>query len=111
MAKSACSAALAVVQDKWGRVGNGSNRVIRGGSFNNDAVNMRAAKRNNNTPGNRNANNGGRCLSPVHRPPSSGSRSGDLSTRQWPWTRAPEPGRGQPPRPGRNRKAGVRGEG
>ncbi len=70
MAQSACPAALAVVQEEWGRVGNGSNRVIRGGSFNNEAVNMRSAKRNNNTPGNRNANIGGRCLSPLHRPPS-----------------------------------------
>ena len=110
MANRACSAALAVVQEEWGRVGNGSNRVIRGGSFNNEAVNMRSAKRNNNTPGNRNANIGGRCLSPLHRLLPSGSRSGGPCTRHWPWTRAPGPGRGQPPRPGRNSTTGVSSE-
>ena len=62
------------------RVGSGSNRVKRGGSFNNDAVNMRSAERNNNTPTNRNANIGARCLSPRHRPPPSGSRSGGPRT-------------------------------
>ncbi|MBX2929303.1 MAG: SUMF1/EgtB/PvdO family nonheme iron enzyme [Saprospiraceae bacterium] len=35
-----------------------SNRVNRGGSWNNDARNCRAANRNNNTPTNRNNNVG-----------------------------------------------------
>lgn len=36
-----------------------SNRVLRGGSWNNNASNCRAANRNNNSPGNRNNNNNG----------------------------------------------------
>ncbi|MBI4662919.1 MAG: SUMF1/EgtB/PvdO family nonheme iron enzyme [Verrucomicrobia bacterium] len=36
----------------------GSNRVIRGGSWNNNARNCRSANRNNNTPDNRNNNLG-----------------------------------------------------
>ncbi|MFZ4633714.1 MAG: SUMF1/EgtB/PvdO family nonheme iron enzyme [Saprospiraceae bacterium] len=36
----------------------GSNRVIRGGSWNNDPTNCRVANRNNNTPDNRNNNAG-----------------------------------------------------
>jgi formylglycine-generating enzyme required for sulfatase activity len=36
----------------------GSNRVIRGGSWNNNAINCRTANRNNNTPDNRNNNLG-----------------------------------------------------
>ena len=36
----------------------GSNRVIRGGSWNNNARNVRAAARNWNSPGNRNDNLG-----------------------------------------------------
>ncbi len=36
----------------------GSNRVLRGGSWNNNADNCRVANRNNNTPENRNNNNG-----------------------------------------------------
>ncbi len=36
----------------------GANRVLRGGSWNNNAANCRAANRNNNTPTNRNNNNG-----------------------------------------------------
>lgn len=41
----------------------GSNRVIRGGSWNNDAQNLRAGNRNNNGPGNRNNNVGLRLVS------------------------------------------------
>ncbi len=41
----------------------GSNRVNRGGSWNNNADNVRAANRNNNTPGNRNNNLGFRLSS------------------------------------------------
>ena len=37
---------------------SGSNRVKRGGSWNNDGTNLRSAKRNNNTPGNRKNNIG-----------------------------------------------------
>lgn len=42
----------------------GENRVNRGGSWNNDADNARAANRNNNDPGNRNDNLGFRLLAP-----------------------------------------------
>ncbi|MCP4379008.1 MAG: SUMF1/EgtB/PvdO family nonheme iron enzyme [bacterium] len=42
---------------------SGSNRVIRGGDWNNDAGNCRAAYRNDNDPGNRNDNIGFRLLS------------------------------------------------
>jgi hypothetical protein len=37
--------------------------VLRGGSWNNNAQNVRSANRNNNTPGNRNNNNGFRLAS------------------------------------------------
>ena len=40
-----------------------SNRVNRGGSWNNNARNCRALNRNNNSPGNRNNNLGFRLLS------------------------------------------------
>ncbi|NWG75252.1 MAG: SUMF1/EgtB/PvdO family nonheme iron enzyme [Rubrivivax sp.] len=36
-------------------------RVLRGGSWNNNPDNLRVANRNNNTPDNRNNNNGFRC--------------------------------------------------
>ncbi|MEI6758192.1 MAG: SUMF1/EgtB/PvdO family nonheme iron enzyme [Chlorobium sp.] len=36
----------------------GSNRVLRGGSWNNNARNCRSAYRNNDTPDNRNNNSG-----------------------------------------------------
>ncbi len=39
-------------------VARGSNRVNRGGSWNNDARNCRSSNRNNNTPGNRSNNLG-----------------------------------------------------
>ena len=45
------------------RAATGSNRVIRGGNFNNNAQNVRSANRNNNSPGNRNNNIGVRLLS------------------------------------------------
>jgi len=41
----------------------GSNRVLRGGSWNNSARNCRVSNRNNNSPGNRNNNNGFRLAS------------------------------------------------
>ncbi|MGM9805491.1 MAG: SUMF1/EgtB/PvdO family nonheme iron enzyme [Candidatus Aphodosoma sp.] len=40
----------------------GSNRVNRGGSWNNTAGNCRVANRNNNSPGNRNNNLGFRVV-------------------------------------------------
>ncbi len=42
----------------------GSNRVNRGGSWNNTASNLRAANRNNDDPGKRNSNLGFRLASP-----------------------------------------------
>jgi hypothetical protein len=41
----------------------GSNRVLRGGSWNNTPQNSRVANRNNNTPDNRNNNIGFRVVS------------------------------------------------
>jgi hypothetical protein len=41
----------------------GSNRVNRGGGWNNNAVNCRSANRNRNAPGNRNDNVGFRLVS------------------------------------------------
>ena len=46
----------------------GSNRVIRGGSWNNNAENCRSANRNNNTPDRRNRNIGFRLLSSAQWP-------------------------------------------
>jgi formylglycine-generating enzyme required for sulfatase activity len=40
-------------------------RVLRGGSFNNDTRNLRAANRNRNAPDNRNNNIGFRCVRDV----------------------------------------------
>ena len=40
----------------------GSNRVLRGGSWNNDATNCRVSNRNNNSPDNSNRNNGFRLV-------------------------------------------------
>jgi formylglycine-generating enzyme required for sulfatase activity len=45
------------------KVGRGESRVLRGGSFNNNARNVRAAYRNNDQPDNRNNNNGFRPAS------------------------------------------------
>jgi len=42
-----------------------SNRVMRGGSFNNNATNLLASNRNNNNPTNRNNNIGFRCSKTV----------------------------------------------
>jgi formylglycine-generating enzyme required for sulfatase activity len=43
---------------------SGSNRVNRGGAWNNNAQNVRSANRNNNTPTNRNNNLGLRLVRP-----------------------------------------------
>ena len=40
------------------REASGSNRVMRGGSYNNDAGNCTSSNRNNNAPSNDNNNNG-----------------------------------------------------
>ena len=42
---------------------SGTNRVLRGGSWNNNASNCTVANRNNNNPHNRNNNNGFRVVS------------------------------------------------
>jgi hypothetical protein len=47
----------------------GSNRVLRGGSWNNDPTNCRVANRNNNTPDNRNNNIGFRLANTGKCPP------------------------------------------
>ncbi|MFO0452036.1 MAG: SUMF1/EgtB/PvdO family nonheme iron enzyme [Pseudomonadota bacterium] len=57
-----------------------SRRVLRGGSWNNTAVNARSANRNNNTPDNRNTNIGVRLAStrvpePAWGLPTSGEHS------------------------------------
>ena len=49
----------------YGMSKSGSNRVLRGGSWNNNARNCRVSNRNNNNPDNRNNNNGFR-LALVH---------------------------------------------
>ncbi|MCX7421546.1 MAG: SUMF1/EgtB/PvdO family nonheme iron enzyme [Planctomycetia bacterium] len=43
-------------------MGRRSNRVLRGGSWNNNSRNTRSANRNRNTPDNRNNNNGFRVV-------------------------------------------------
>ena len=42
--------------------GTRGNRVLRGGSWNNNSRNTRSANRNRNTPDNRNNNNGFRVV-------------------------------------------------
>ena len=59
----------------------GSNRVNRGGSWNNNARNCRSANRNNNTPSNRNNNNGFRLSSTV-RPGHAGSHPVEPVSRE-----------------------------
>lgn len=57
---------------------SGSNRMLRGGSWNNNAENLRSAYRNNNGPGNRNQNIGFRLVStfsPKSLPDGRGSRT------------------------------------
>ena len=46
------------VCEKKGMYPQGSHRVYRGGSWNNNARNCRVSNRNNNSPGNRNDNLG-----------------------------------------------------
>ncbi|MBM4164781.1 MAG: RNA-dependent DNA polymerase [Lentisphaerae bacterium] len=58
---------------------SGSNRVKRGGSWNNNARNCRSANRNNNWPDNRNNNIGFRAASTV--PGQAGSHPGSPASR------------------------------
>jgi len=50
--------------------------VLRGGSFTNQALNVRASYRNNNVPANRNINNGFRPASTLPCPNSQGESCG-----------------------------------
>jgi hypothetical protein len=56
----------------------GSNRVQRGGSWNNNPQNCRVANRNNNTPDNRNNNIGFRLLNTGKRTDAAALRPGSL---------------------------------
>ena len=49
-------------------IGQGANRVNRGGSWNNDAAHCSSANRNNNSPDNRNNNIGFRLAPAPPRP-------------------------------------------
>ena len=74
-----------ILKDKENRAtgvgaASGSNRVIRGGSWNNNARNCRSANRNNNNPDNRNNNNGFR-LSSTMRPGHAGSHPVEPASR------------------------------
>ena len=62
---------------------SGSNRVLRGGSWNNNATNCRSANRNRNNPTNTNNNNGFRVVLGAQQ--FSGSES-DPRARRWPST-------------------------
>jgi RNA-directed DNA polymerase len=67
-----------ILKDKQDRAtgegaASGSNRVKRGGSWNNNANNCRSANRNNNNPSNRNNNNGFRLSSTMQSPGLAGS--------------------------------------
>ncbi len=75
---------------------SGSNRVIRGGSWNNDADNCRSAYRNNRSPGNRNNNLGFRLSSTRHPPDGCRPRTPSLCTRHVQPRRARVSGRKAP---------------
>ncbi len=70
-----------------------ADRVLRGGSWANEARNLHAAIRNRNRAGNRNQNIGFRvCQSgPEHASRNGGSRAGEIQDR-------PAPGAGRPKR-------------
>ncbi len=83
----------------------GSNRVKRGGSWNNNARNCRSANRNNNSPGNRNNNLGFRLARPPHRPTvwiQGSASSAPVVTR----VLVPRPGTGTKSDAGRSVTAG-----
>ena len=52
---------------QWAGGPSGSNRVKRGGSFDNDADNLRVSNRNDDNPSDDNDNDGFRCASSRHR--------------------------------------------
>ena len=59
------------------------NRVLRGGSWNNNTeINLRSSYRNNNTPRNRNDNNGFRCVLSVGNPIKCLMNQRELDRRQ-----------------------------
>ena len=68
----------------------GSNRVKRGGSWNNNAQNCRAANRNNNDPGNRNNNLGFRPTSSRHSGCSGAPRPEGSRLRTRPLCQGPD---------------------
>ena len=75
------------VVDKDRAASEGSNRVKRGGSWNNNASNCRVSNRNNNTPGNSNNNIGFRPVLPAAQQPCADA--GDCWTGHGPdWTGA-----------------------
>lgn len=76
-------------------------RVLRGGSFNNDTRNLRAANRNRNEPDNRNNNIGFRCVRDVERGRAGASAAGAAAVTAAAGVRAPLPGRA----PGERRAA------
>jgi formylglycine-generating enzyme required for sulfatase activity len=64
-------------KEQMGKTDNPGSRVLRGGSFNNNASNVRSANRNINQPDNRNNNNGFRVSSTL---PCRNSSGGPVST-------------------------------
>jgi len=70
----------------WGRRGA---RVVRGGSWNNNENNLRAAYRNRNNPANENNNNGFRCARPCSMP-ALGRHATRSRTCSWLGARAPD---------------------
>ncbi|MBF0143042.1 MAG: SUMF1/EgtB/PvdO family nonheme iron enzyme [Magnetococcales bacterium] len=74
----------------WGDGERGSNRVNRGGSWNNNPANVRSANRNNNDPGNRNNNIGFRLAS-TNRIARQGRSTGRPSAHKVCPTRHPVP--------------------
>ena len=76
-------------------------RVLRGGSFNNDTRNLRAANRNRNEPDNRNNNIGFRCVRDVERRRTIASAAGAAVVTAAAGVRTPLPDRA----PGERRAA------
>ena len=64
-----------VSSELFGHRPSGTNRVNRGGSWNNSADNCRSANRNRNAPGNRNSNLGFRLALSSHRAARCGRRT------------------------------------
>ncbi|MGC9950644.1 MAG: SUMF1/EgtB/PvdO family nonheme iron enzyme [Bryobacteraceae bacterium] len=76
-------------------------RVLRGGSFNNDTRNLRAANGNRNAPDNRNNNIGFRCVRDVERWRASAAAAGAAVVTAAAGVRTPLPDRA----PGERRAA------